>query len=180
MSRKGKVPIAIPSGVEVTVKDDKVAVKGPKGLLEQVIVPGVSVAIDGQEVKVTAASEHRDHRKFQGLMRTLVDNMVIGVTKGFEKQLQLIGVGFRAAVKGQQLDLQLGYSHPTALDIPEGIEVKVEKNTNVTISGADKQKVGQFAADVRAIRKPEPYKGKGVRYVDEYVRRKAGKAAGKK
>lgn len=179
MSRKGKLPISIPSGVEVKVTEKEVSVKGPKGQLTQVIVPGVLVNMEDNQILVRVA-EGQESTKFQGLMRTLIDNMVIGVTKGFEKTLDLIGVGFRAAVKGSELDLQLGYSHPTALPIPQGIEVKVEKNTKVIISGADKQAVGEFAASARRVRGPEPYKGKGVRYTDEYVRRKAGKAAGRK
>lgn len=181
MSRKGRTPIAVPSGVEVTVNDGVVGVKGPKGRLEMPIIKGVTITVDNGEISVTVPEKNeRAMRKFQGLTRALVDNMVIGVTKGFEKTLDMIGVGYRAAVKGNDLDLQLGFSHPTALPIPEGIEVKVEKNTRVTISGMDKRAVGEFAACVRRVRPPEPYKGKGVRYTDEYVRRKAGKAAGKK
>lgn len=181
MSRKGRTPIAVPSGVEVTVKDGIVTVKGPKGSLDQKLVRGVTATVENGEVSVKVPEKNeREMRKFQGLMRALIDNMVIGVTKGFEKNLEMVGVGYRAAVKGNDLDLQLGFSHPTPLPIPDGIQVQVEKNTKVTISGIDKREVGEFAARVRRVRPPEPYKGKGVRYSDEYVRRKAGKSAGKK
>lgn len=179
MSRKGKLPVPVPSGVEVKIEGEEVTVKGPKGLLRQRLCPGVELSLEEGQVSVHKAAGEETTR-FQGLMRTLVENMVVGVTKGFEKVLELIGVGFRAAVKGNELDLQLGFSHPTSLPIPEGIEVSVEKNTKVTVAGADKRLVGEFAASVRRIRGPEPYKGKGVRYANEYVRRKAGKAAGRK
>lgn len=177
MSRKGKLPIPVPKGVEVKVAGGTVSVKGPNGNLSQDFKPVVNVAVEGEEVLVTVANGDNENRKFQGLYRTLIDNMVVGVTKGFEKQLKMIGVGYRAAVQGNQLDLQVGLSHPCKLDIPEGVTVKVDKNTMITISGSNKQVVGQFSANVRAVRPPEPYQGKGIRYVDEYVRRKAGKSA---
>jgi len=179
MSRKGKMPIPVPSGVEVKVDGNKVTVKGSKGTLNQEFKTCVSVVVENQQVIVSAVEDDIKISKFHGLYRTLIDNMVTGVTKGFEKKLQMIGVGYRAAVKGQDLDLQVGFSHPSALPIPQGIEVKVDKGTEITIGGCDKQLVGQFAADIRRVRPPEPYKGKGIRYVDEYVRRKAGKSAAK-
>lgn len=180
MSRKGKLPIAIPKGVEVKVSNTEVAVKGPKGSLKQKLVPGVNIKVDGDEVLVSLADENGGLNNFHGLYRTLIFNMVEGTTKGFEKKLEMIGVGYRAAVQGHLLDLQLGFSHPTKLEIPTGITVKVDKNTSITITGFDKHLVGQFAATVRSMKKPEPYQGKGIRYAGEYVRKKAGKAAAKK
>lgn len=180
MSRKGKLPISIPSGVEVKVDNGVVRVKGPKGNLSQELIDGIDVKVENNEVIVTVAKDNEEKRPFQGLLRTLIDNMVIGTTKGFTKKLTMIGVGYRAAVQGNLLDLQVGLSHPSKLTIPEGISVNVEKNTNITIEGADKQQVGQFAALVRATRPPEPYQGKGIRYESEFVRKKAGKAAAKK
>lgn len=179
MSRKGKLPIPVPKGVEVNVKDCHVSIKGPKGTLHQDIRPGIRITVNDNQIHVTLPESSEDLGNFHGLYRSLISNMVDGVTKGFEKKLEMIGVGYRAAVQGHLLDLQMGYSHPTKLDIPQDLQVKVEKNI-MTISGADKQKVGQFAASVRRIRPPEPYQGKGIRYVDEYVRKKAGKAAAKK
>jgi large subunit ribosomal protein L6 len=177
MSRIGIIPIKIPKGVDVKVDDNVVTVKGPKGTLTQEFLNEiVSINIEDDVVKVTLNEGKEDKNAFQGLYRSLISNMVTGVTQEFQKQLELIGVGFRAAVKGKFLDLQVGYSHPVEIPIPEGIAVKVDKNTLVTVTGADKQKVGQFAAFVREKRKPEPYKGKGVRYLGEQVRKKAGKA----
>lgn len=180
MSRKGKLPVALPKGVEASVKDNSISVKGPKGNLFQDFMPVVTVAIEDGQVKVSLTEGKVENSKFLGLYRALIDNMVIGVSQGFEKKLRMIGVGFRAAVQGQELDLQVGFSHPTKLPIPQGIQVAVEKNTRISITGADKRIVGQFAADVRGIRPPEPYQGKGIRYEDEYVRRKAGKSASAK
>lgn len=180
MSRKGKMPIPLPKGVDVKVSATEVSVKGPKGHLHQKLMPEIRVVVDGEQVLVSLADENADASRFHGLYRVLIHNMVEGVTKGFEKKLQLVGVGYRAAVMGKLLDLQLGFSHETKLPIPEGIMVKVDKNTEVTISGADKHLVGQFAATVRSMRPPEPYQGKGIRYLGEEVRRKAGKAAAKK
>lgn len=177
MSRKGKMPVVLPKGVQVQVQDNTVIVKGPKGTLNQALVPGVKLTVDTETVAVEVADDSRELRRFHGLYRALLENMVVGTSTGFEKKLEMIGVGYRAAVQGAVLDLQLGYSHPTQLHIPTGLQVKVEKNTAITITGTDKQAVGQFAAQVRALRSPEPYQGKGVRYVNEYVRRKAGKAA---
>lgn len=180
MSRKGKLPIPVPTGVEVKIAKEEVAVKGPKGTLRQKIQPEVSLKLEGNQVIVELAPDAQDQAHLHGLYRSLIANMVEGSHKGFERQLEMIGVGYRAAVQGQLLDLSIGFSHPTKLDIPEGVQVKVEKNTQITINGADKQIVGQFAATVRAVRPPEPYQGKGIRYKGEYVRKKAGKAAAKK
>jgi len=176
MSRLGKTPIKLPKGVEVKLANNCVSVKGPKGQLTVDVIEGVDLKLEGDEALVTI-DEARLTSAQHGLYRSLINNAIIGTSAGFSKELTLIGVGFRAAVKGKILDLQLGFSHPTELPIPEGIDVKVEKSTAVTISGIDKQQVGQFAATVRSKRPPEPYKGKGVRYKDEYVRKKAGKAA---
>lgn len=175
MSRKGKLPIAVTKGVEVQINGQQVNVKGPKGNLQLELIAGVDVQQDGDILSVQIG-EDPEMGKFQGLYRTLISNMIEGVTKGFEKRLELIGVGYRAAVSGAKLDLQLGFSHPLLLDIPEGINITVEKNTKIIVQGCDKQAVGQFAALIREKRKPEPYKGKGVRYEGEYVRKKAGKA----
>jgi large subunit ribosomal protein L6 len=180
MSRKGKLPIAIPKGTEVKIAEQQIFVKGPKGSLKQEIVPQVKVRVENDQIHVEMNEEHTDANHFHGLYRTIIDNMVTGTSQGFEKKLEMIGVGYRAAVQGHLLDLQIGLSHPTKLTIPEGLQVKVEKNTSISIVGADKQKIGQFAAQVRAIRPPEPYQGKGIRYAGEYVRKKAGKAAAKK
>lgn len=176
MSRRGKMPIPLPKGVEVTVKGDSIEVKGSKGTLNQKLMPQVIVDINEGEVVVSTKGSLDEDKKFHGLYRALIANMVVGVSQGFEKKLEMIGVGYRAAMQGQQLDLQLGFSHPTKLDVPEGISVEVVKNTSLTVSGCDKRVVGQFAADIRSLRPPEVYKGKGVRYVGEYVRRKSGKA----
>jgi large subunit ribosomal protein L6 len=180
MSRKGKMPIPLPKGVEVKVSDTEVSVKGPKGQLHQKLISGVHVAVQSDQVVVSLAEDSVDMGKFHGLYRALVNNMVIGATQGFEVRLQTVGVGYRAAVVGNQLAMYLGFSHPTEFPIPVGITVKVDKNTEITIMGADKQQVGQFAAMIRSIRPPEPYQGKGVRYLGEEVRKKAGKAAAKK
>lgn len=180
MSRKGKLPISIPKGVEVKIDGRKVTVKGPKGSLSQEIVDGVLVKIDNNEVHVTLEDAESNKGNFHGLVRALVANMVHGVTTGFEKLLEMNGVGYRAAVQGNLLDVQVGLSHPTKLPIPKELTVKVDKNTAISITGACKQQVGQFAASIRALKKPEPYQGKGIRYKGEYVRKKAGKAAAKK
>ncbi len=178
MSRKGKLPVPLPKGVEVKVSDTEIFVKGPKGSLNQKLVPGVQVKVEDNKVVVLLENSDLDH--YHGLYRTLINNMIIGTTEGFEKRLEMIGVGYRAAVQGDHLDLQLGFSHPTKLPIPKGLAVKVDKNTQIIISGFDKHLVGQFAATIRSKRPPEPYQGKGIRYVGEFVRKKAGKAAAKK
>lgn len=176
MSRKGKAPIELPKGVEVQVKDNTVVVKGPKGTLTQALVAGVQLSIDNNILQISVENETRELNRMHGLYRALVNNMVVGTSVGFQKKLEMIGVGYRAAVQGQLLDLQVGNSHPTKLEIPKGISVVVEKNTAITITGIDRQVVGQFAAQVRSMKPPEPYQGKGIRYPDEHVRKKAGKA----
>lgn len=177
MSRKGKFPIPLPKGVEVKVTNSRVLVKGPKGSLERDLYPGLTLKQDGSNLHVLCESEDKEMSKFHGLYRSLINNMVLGTANGFEKKLEMIGVGYRAAVQGQLLDISIGFSHPVKLPIPKGVTVKIEKGTNLSITGADKQEVGQFAASVRAVRPPEPYQGKGIRYSGEYVRKKAGKAA---
>lgn len=179
MSRIGKRPIAIPDKVTVSIEDRKVTVKGPKGELSRVLPAGVVVAQEEKTVVITRAEESRMARQRHGLCRTLVANMVDGVSKGFSQKLEIQGVGYRAQVQGRNLVLSLGYSHPVEMIPPEGIQFAVENNTNVTVSGIDKELVGNTAAKIRASRPPEPYKGKGVRYAGEAVRRKAGKT-GKK
>jgi large subunit ribosomal protein L6 len=176
MSRIGKIPVTIPSGVNVSVAEGRVHVKGPKGELSTHVLVGTEVAIDGGLAKVTA--ERQTRNPAFGTMRANIQNMVLGVTTGFSKTLEIVGTGYRAAMEGKKLVLQLGYSHPIHFDPPAGIAIKVENPTRLTISGADKALVGQVAADIRDFRPPEPYKGKGVKYEGEYIRRKAGKAAG--
>ncbi|WP_420421942.1 50S ribosomal protein L6 [Simkania sp.] len=177
MSRLGKTPIPLPKGVEITVSKGEVQVKGPKGNQTVLIPHGIDVKVEEGNATVLYDEKSGLPKPRHGLYRSLINNAVIGVSDGFEKQLSLIGVGYRAAVKGDVLDLSLGFSHPCQLKIPSDVTVAVEKSTLIKISGMDKQRVGQFAANVRSVRPPEPYKGKGVRYVDEYVRKKAGKAA---
>ena len=177
MSRIGKQPIAIPDGVTVEVDDGLVTVKGPGGELSQRVVRDLRVIVDGGEVRVERPSDERDHRALHGLTRSLIANMVEGVTKGYEKRLEIQGVGYRAALKGSELELQVGFSHPVTMSPPAGIEFEVPAPNRIVVKGIDKQLVGEIAANVRKIRKPEPYKGKGIRYEGEYVRKKAGKAA---
>lgn len=179
MSRLGKLPISVPKTVQVKLDGNKITVKGPKGTLTSEFIKEVEVKLQGDEIIVSLHAEAPQMGNFHGLWRQLINNMVLGTSVGFEKKLQMIGVGYRASVQGRILDMQVGYSHPTQLSIPEGIEVKIDKNTAISITGIDKQKVGQFAANIRSFRPPEPYKGKGIRYENEYVRRKAGKS-GKK
>ncbi len=176
MSRIGKLPVAIPDKVEVKITDGRIAVKGPKGELDWAVPAGLDVEQKDGQVIFSRPNDKRENKALHGTARSLVNNMVKGVTDGFSKELEIQGVGYRAAVKGKNLELQLGFSHPVAHPIPDGIKVDVQENTKVKVEGIDKQKVGQFAAEIRAYRPPEPYKGKGVRYVDEYVRRKAGKS----
>ncbi len=171
------MPIVLPKGVEVGVADNVVTVKGPKGQLTLNLCSGIHVSQKDHEIRVSVDDDSKEMSRLHGLYFSLIQNMVIGTSVGFETKLEMVGVGYRAAVQGSVLDVQVGLSHPTKLKIPHGIHVKVEKNTQISISGIDKQAVGQFAAEVRAQRPPEPYQGKGIRYVDEYVRRKAGKAA---
>jgi large subunit ribosomal protein L6 len=176
MSRIGKQPIPVPSGVTVTI-GDSIVVKGPKGTLTQANVKNVAVAIKDGQVLVSRDSDSKPARAAHGLVRALVNNMVRGVTTGFEKKLQIIGVGFKADVRGSNLVMSLGYSHPVEFAIPAGVQIEADKNGFVTIRGADRQQVGQVAANIRGFRVPDHYKGKGVRYVNEQVRIKAGKSA---
>lgn len=184
MSRKGRLPIELPKGVEVKVADGEVTVKGPKGSVRRALLPCIDLKVEngaqGQSLTVGLTDRCEDMTNFQGLYRALIQNMVLGTTQGFVKELEMIGVGYRCAVQGNLLDIQIGLSHETKLVIPEGITVKVEKGTAITITGVNNQVVGQFAANVRAVRPPEPYQGKGIRYKGEFVRKKAGKAAGAK
>lgn len=180
MSRIGKKTIPLPQGVEVKHDGNAVTVKGPKGSLSTQLVPGIGVSLENNVLTFTRSDEERRTRAFHGLVRALVANNVRGVTEGFKRELDIVGVGYRAEVKGREVVFQLGYSHPIRFAIPEGIEIGVEAKTgHITISGMDKQRVGQTAAEIRSLRKPDPYKGKGIKYSDEVVRRKAGKAAGK-
>lgn len=178
MSRIGKLPIPIPSGVSLTRQGDILEIKGPKGVLEVTMLDGIEIEIDEKEIRVTNNHENSKlHRARHGLIRTLISNAVIGVSEGFKKKLELIGVGYRAEAKNDGLNLQLGFSHPVFMKYPEGITAEIEKGTNmIVVHGIDKQKIGQFCADVRKLRPPEPYKGKGFRYEGEHVRRKSGKA----
>ena len=179
MSRIGKRPIPIPAKVSITIDGQHVQVKGPKGELSRTLPTGVKVVQEGDSILVQRENESRLARERHGLCRTLVANMVEGVANGYQKRLEIQGIGYRAQVQGKNLNMSLGYSHPVIFEPPEGIEFAVENNTNVIVSGIDKELVGNMAARIRASRPPEPYKGKGVRYAGEYVRRKAGKA-GKK
>ena len=176
MSRIGTMPVTIPSGVDVTIDGTTVTVKGKKGELTRTFQPTMIIKQEGDAIVITPADEERQTNAFWGLTRSLINNMVIGVSEGFEKKLELVGVGYRAALKGRDLELQLGYSHPVLVKAPEGITFEVPSQNEITVSGSSKEQVGQVAADIRKWRKPEPYKGKGIRYVGEYVRRKAGKA----
>ena len=177
MSRIGKAPIAVPGGVDVRIDGATVTVKGPKGELSRQVNDQVSVRQDGDQLVVERNADSREARALHGLTRSLIANMVTGVTEGFRKELDIVGVGYRAALKGSNaIELALGFSHPVVVDAPAGIDFVVPVPTRIEVHGIDKQLVGQVAADIRAWRKPEPYKGKGVRYVDEHVRRKAGKA----
>jgi large subunit ribosomal protein L6 len=177
VSRIGKAPIPVPSGVDVSISGSAVTVKGPKGELSREIPGGISLRQDGDVLVVERPDDERRSRALHGLVRSLVNNMVVGVTDGFRKELDIVGVGYRAAAQGKsKLDLSLGFSHPVVVEAPDGVEFVVPAPTRIEVHGIDKQLVGQVAADIRSLRKPDPYKGKGVRYVDERVRRKAGKA----
>ncbi|KIE50112.1 MAG: 50S ribosomal protein L6 [Acidimicrobiaceae bacterium] len=178
MSRIGKTPIEIKSGIEISISESTVEVKGPKGSLTQEIPEGISLEKHDEVLIVSRSNDLRETKALHGLIRSLINNMVIGVTDGYQKELQLVGVGYRAQAKGKNaLELQLGFSHPVNFSAPEGIEFNVPSQTEINISGIDKQVVGQVAADIRALKKPEPYKGKGIRYVGERIIRKAGKTA---
>lgn len=179
MSRIGQQPISVPSGVKVSLDDGRFTAEGPKGKVTQAILEGIAVEIGDQEVTVRRDQDTRDLRAKHGLVRSLLANAVQGVTEGFNKNLEIVGVGFRGEVRGRELHLALGFSHPVVYPIPEGIEVSVERNTNISVTGADRQQVGQVAAELRGLRPPDPYKGKGVRYAGERLRLKVGKAGAK-
>ena len=181
MSRIGRLPITVPSGVDVAIDASLVTVKGPKGTLSHTVASPITIerAEDGT-LEVKRPDDERQSRSLHGLTRTLINNMVVGVSQGFERKLEVIGVGYRAVVEGRKLNMALGYSHPVEIEIPKGIEVAVGKNNVITITGFDKQVLGDFCADVRSRRPPEVYKGKGVKYTEEVIRKKAGKAAGSK
>lgn len=174
MSRIGKLPVKIPSGVTITVDDSVITVVGPKGTLTELLLDRVAVEIDGDTLTVTRKNEEKPSKAQHGLTRALISNMVTGVTKGFEKKLEVNGVGFRVNGGGNNLDMSLGFSHPVKYSAPEGVTLNVDK-MNITVTGIDKQKVGQVAAEIRSLKKPEPYKGKGIKYSDEVIIRKAGK-----
>lgn len=177
MSRVGRLPVEVPSGVDVKIDGSHVNIKGPKGEMEFTFSPEIEILMKENEIQINRPSDARQMRSLHGTTRALIQNMVTGVTDGFQKELQLVGVGYRANMEGENLVLNVGYSHPVVVEPPAGIKFEVgERNQQVFISGIDKQAVGQIAADVRKIRPPEPYKGKGIRYKDEYIRRKAGKA----
>jgi len=175
MSRIGRLPIAVPSGVDVTIAGRELTVKGPKGTLSRTLHPDMKVSQEDGTIVVSRPTEQKTHKQLHGLTRTLVNNMVIGVTDGYRKGLEITGVGYRAALSGRKLTLNLGYSHPVEIDPPDGISFELENPTRLTVVGIDKELVGQIAAQVRATRKPEPYKGKGVRYAGEFVAKKEGK-----
>jgi large subunit ribosomal protein L6 len=176
MSRIGRLPIDIPGGVTVAIDGQNVSVKGPKGELSLVVASPIAVAIEENQVLVTRPNDERNSRSLHGLTRTLISNQIVGVTQGYTKGLEVVGTGYRVAAKGESLEFALGYSHSITVDPPKGISFQVEGNNKVTVVGIDKQAVGEVAANIRKLRKPEPYKGKGVRYAGEIVRRKAGKA----
>ncbi|MDP3984017.1 MAG: 50S ribosomal protein L6 [Acidimicrobiia bacterium] len=176
MSRIGKKPIPVPNGVEVSISGQTVAVKGPQGRLERTFTDRVDLAMEDGTITVARKDDARQSRALHGLSRALLANMVTGVTEGFRRELAIAGVGYRAVLKGSDLEMQLGFSHPVIVPVPPGITFEVPEPTKVIVSGIDKEQVGQVAADIRKLRPPEPYKGKGVRYVNEHVRRKAGKA----
>ena len=177
MSRIGRAPITLPAGVEIDVGPGRVGVKGPRGTLEQAVPHEMTVTVDDGVVTVTRPTDRGPHRSLHGLTRTLVANMVEGVTNGYEKRLEIQGVGYRAALRGSSIELLLGFSHPVVVEPPEGIEFEIPAPTQIIVRGIDKQSVGQVAADIRRLRPPEPYKGKGIRYTGEVVRRKVGKRA---
>ena len=176
MSRIGKLPITVPGGVDVKIDGQQVTVKGSKGELTLVVAEPIRVAVEDGQVLVTRPDDERESRALHGLTRTLINNDIIGVTEGYSKQLEVVGTGYRVQQKGANLELALGFSHPVVFDAPEGITLAVEGNTKITVTGISKQAVGEAAANIRKLKKPEPYKGKGIRYEGENVRRKAGKA----
>jgi large subunit ribosomal protein L6 len=175
MSRIGKKPIAIPKGVTIKVDAGGVEVKGPKGQMKQALPPGVNAVVEDGQLLTRKNADERELDKFHGLARSLVNNAVLGVTEGWKKELDIVGVGYRAEMKGKQIVLALGYSHPVVFDVPTGIDVAIEKQTHITVTGVDRQLVGQVAANLRRLRKPDPYQQKGVRYTGEVLKKKAGK-----
>jgi large subunit ribosomal protein L6 len=177
MSRIGRAPIAVPAAVKIITEGQRIQVEGPKGKLAWSLPETINAKLDGETLRITRQTEERSVKALHGLSRALVANMVLGVTNGFTRELEIVGVGFKAALQGKQLTLNVGYSHPVVIPIPEGITLEVPKPTIVIIKGVDKQQVGQFAANIRGVYPPEPYKGKGIRYQGEVVRKKAGKAA---
>jgi large subunit ribosomal protein L6 len=179
MSRIGKKIIPVPKGVKIDIKPGVVEVKGPKGSLQQPLPRGIGFALEGDELHARVESEEPGMGKFHGLARSLVANAVTGVTDGFKKELDIVGVGYRAELKGQQVHFALGYSHPVVFDIPKGIDIAIDKQTHITVTGIDRQAVGQVAANIRRLRKPDPYKQKGVRYTGEVLKKKAGKTGAK-
>ncbi|MEM7483376.1 MAG: 50S ribosomal protein L6 [Acidobacteriota bacterium] len=176
MSRIGRMPIPVPQGTKVNLAEGVFTAEGPKGKVSQSVFDGFSVAIEDGEVSVGRPSDSGTDRSMHGLLRSLVSNAVEGVSTGFKKELDIVGVGYRAEVKGREVHLALGYSHPVIYSIPEGIDIEIDKNFHMTVTGADRQQVGQVAAELRSLRKPDPYKGKGIKYSDEVIRRKVGKA----
>jgi large subunit ribosomal protein L6 len=180
MSRIGKKPVAVPAGVKVEVAGTRVSAKGPSGELALSVHPAMAVAVDGGSVKISRPDDKRSNRALHGLTRSLIQNMVSGVVKPFEKKLEIIGVGYNASLSGSKLTLQVGFANKIVMEIPQGVKCEVPDATHVIVKSSDKQACGQFAAEIRAVRPPEPYKGKGIRYQDEFVRRKSGKAFGSK
>ena len=180
MSRIGKKPIPVPQGVKVAVEEGMVRAEGPKGKLSQSIPSSLSVTMESDVLTVARSSDHRNVRALHGLTRSLLANMVTGVKDGFERKLEIVGIGYRCQLQGKALQLALGYSHPVIFPLPDGIQAEVERQVSITLRGADKALLGQTAAKLRALRKPDPYKGKGIKYADEHIRRKVGKKAGAK
>ena len=180
MSRIGKQPVPIPRGVKVQIEGSLVRAEGPKGKLSQPVPPGVAAKLDNNAVVLTREGDDRTVRALHGMARALVANMVSGVTSGFERRLEIVGIGYRAQLQGRNLQIALGYSHPVIFPLPEGITAEIDKQVSITLRGADKALLGQTAAKIRALRKPDPYKGKGIKYADEVIRRKVGKKAGAK
>ena len=180
MSRIGRKPIPVPPGVKVAIEGQTVRAEGPKGKLSQTVPDSLAVTVAENVLTVSRTSDHRTVRALHGLMRSLIANMVHGVKEGFERKLEIVGIGYRAQVQGKNLQLALGYSHPVIFPLPDGVQAEVERQVSITLKGSDKALVGQTAAEIRALRKPDPYKGKGIKYADEHIRRKVGKKAGAK
>lgn len=178
MSRIGKMPVSIPKGVTVDLKDDKIKIKGPKGQLDRTIHPMVNVSVQNDQIIVAVGDESKESKSLHGLFRALISNMVTGVSQGFQRELEIVGVGYRAEISGKTATFNLGYSHPIVFELPDGIEGSIDRN-KISLQGIDRDLLGKTAAKIRGFRKPEPYKGKGIRYVDEYIKRKAGKTGAK-